>query len=192
MIDFVSSYPFVLALLAATLAEFSAILIRRTAPVVGKWSWGLAGVLSVFSVIGIVWSLLWAVSVQVSEKPAPTAVFQVIGILVSILGGILLLWSLISLGRQTVYAWPGARLITKSPFDYLRRPMGAGFGIIALGLALVTNNQANWVWLLGWVVVSPLLSELEEWELKMRIPGAAAYFRSTPRYVPRFRNDLRT
>jgi protein-S-isoprenylcysteine O-methyltransferase Ste14 len=191
MVDFISSYPFALAFLAAALAEFSAILIRRTAPNIGKWSWGLAGVLSACSVIGLVWSLIWAVSVQVSERPAPPAVFQVLGIVLALLGGTLLFRSLISLGRQTVYAWPGARLITKSPYNHLRRPMATGLGIIALGLALVTINRASWVWLLGWAILSPLLSELEEWELKERIPGAAAYFRQTPRYLPRVLSVLR-
>jgi len=191
MIEFISSYPFVLALLAAALAEFSAILVRRTAPMIGKWLWGLAGILSALSAAGLVWSFIWAVSVQPAQLQPPAVVFQVIGMLILVPGGILLIWSLISLARQTLYTWPGARLVTKSPYDYLRRPMGAGIGLIALGPALLTNNQSSWVWLLAWAILSPLLFELEEWELKMRLPGAEDYFNRTPRYLPRFWIGLR-
>ena len=191
MIEFISSYPFVLALLAAALAEFSAILVRRTAPIIGKWLWGLAGVLSVLSAAGFVWSFIWAVSVQTPQNPPPPVVFQAIGMLIAVLGGVLLVWSMISLARQTIYAWPGAQLITKSPYDYLRRPMGVGIGLIALGLAFLTNSQAIWVWLLAWTIISPLLFELEEWELKMRLPDAADFLTRTPRYLPRFRIGLR-
>ncbi len=191
MIEFISSYPFVLALLAAALAEFSAILVRRTAPMVGKWLWGLAGILSALSAAGLVLSFIWMVSMQPSQLQPPAVVFQAIGMLIIVPGGILLIWSVISLARQTFYAWPGARLVTKSPYDYLRRPMGAGIGLIALGLALLTSSQASWVWLLAWAILSPLLFELEEWELKMRLPGAADYFSRTPRYLPRFWIGLR-
>ena len=191
MIEFISSYPFVLALLAAALAEFSAILVRWTAPTVGKWLWGLAGILSALSVAGLVWSFIWVVAVQSPPHQPPAVVFQVIGMLTLVPGGVLLIWSVISLARQTLYAWPGARLVTKSPYDYLRRPMGAGIGLIAFGLALLTSSQASWVWLLAWAILSPLLFELEEWELKMRLPGAEDYFNRTPRYLPRFWIGLR-
>jgi len=191
MIEFISSYPFVLALLAAALAEFSAILVRRTAPMVGKWLWGLAGILSALSAAGLVWSFIWVVAMQPPQHQPPAVVFQAIGMLIVVPGGIFLIWSLISLARQTFYAWPGARLVTKSPYDYLRRPMGVGIGSIALGLALLTSSQASWVWLLTWAILSPLLFELEEWELKTRLPGAEDYFSRTPRYLPRFRIGLR-
>ena len=191
MIEFISSYPFVLALLAAALAKFSAILVRRTAPMVGKWLWGLAGILSALSAAGLVWSFIWMVATQPAQPQPPAVVFQAIGMLIIVPGGILLIWSVISLARQTFYAWPGARLVTKIPYNYLRRPMGVGIGLIALGLALLTNNQASWVWLLTWAILSPLLFELEEWELKMRLPGAEDYFRRTPRYLPRFWIGLR-
>ncbi|TEU00844.1 MAG: hypothetical protein E3J30_01970 [Anaerolineales bacterium] len=191
MVEFISSYPFVLALLAAALAEFTATLVRRSAPTVGKWLWELAGILSVLSAAGLVWSFIWAVSVQTTQQPPPPVVFQAVGMLIVVPGGALLVWSVILLARQTIYAWPGARLITESPYDYLRRPMGVGIGSIALGLALLTNSQASWVWLLSWAIISPLLFELEEWELKMRLPGAEDYFSRTPRYLPRFWIGLR-
>lgn len=191
MIEFISSYPFVLALLAAALAEFSAILVRRMAPTVGRWLWGLAGILSVLSAAGLVWAFVWAAVAQTPQRPPLSVVFQAIGMLVVVPGGALLAWSVISLARQTFYAWPGARLVTGSPYNYLRRPMGVGIGLIALGLALLTNSQAMWVWLLAWAIISPLLFELEEWELKMRLPGAEDYFCRTPRYLPRFWIGLR-
>lgn len=191
MVEFISSYPFVLALLAAALAEFSATLVRRMAPTIGKWLWWLAGILSALSAIGLVWSFIWAVSVPTLQRPPPPIIFQAIGTLIVVPGGILLVWSVISLARQTIYAWPAARLVTESPYDYLRRPMGVGIGSIALGLALLTNSQANWVWLLAWAIISPLLFELEEWELQMRLPGTEDYFRRTPRYLPRFWIGLR-
>ena len=191
MIEFISSYPFMLALLAAALAEFSAILVRRTAPMIGKWLWGLAGILSALSAAGLIWSFIWALSMQPPQPQPPAVVLQAIGMLIVVPGGILLIWSLISLARQTFYAGPGARLVTKSPYDYLRRPMGVGIGLIALGLAVLTGSQASWVWLLTWAILSPLLFELEEWELKMRLPGAEDYFSRIPRYLPRFWIGLR-
>jgi len=191
MVEFISSYPFVLALLAAAMAEFTATLVRRSAPTIGKWLWKLAGILSVLSATGLVWSFIWAVSVQTTQQPPPPVVFQAVGMLIVVPGGALLIWSAISLARQTIYAWPGARLITESPYDYLRRPMGVGIGSIALGLAFLTNSQASWIWLLAWAIISPLLFELEEWELKTRLPGAEDYFSRTPRYLPRFWVGLR-
>ena len=191
MVEYISSYPFVLALLAAALAEFSAILVRRTAPMGGKWLWGLAGILSALSAACLVWSFIWAVSLQTVQKSSSPAGFQVIGMLIVLPGGALLVWSVIALARQTIYAWPEARLITESPYNFLRRPMGVGIGLIALGFALLTNNQASWVWLLVWAIISPLLFELEEWELKMRLLGAENYLNRTPRYLPLFKIRLR-
>ncbi|HUS85445.1 MAG TPA: methyltransferase [Anaerolineales bacterium] len=191
MVEYISSYPFVLALLAAALAEFSAILVRRTAPMVGKWLWGLAGILSALSAACLVWSFIWAVSLQTVQKSSSPAGFQAIGMLIVLPGGALLVWSVIALARQTIYAWPEARLITESPYNFLRRPMGVGIGLIALGFALLTNNQASWVWLLVWAIISPLLFELEEWELKMRLLGAENYLNRTPRYLPLFKIRLR-
>jgi len=191
MVEFISSYPFVLALLAAALAEFSATLVRRMAPTGGQWFWGLAGILSVLSAAGLVWSFVWAVSMQTSQQTPPAAVLQAFGILTAVTGGALLVWSVSSLARQTIYAAPGTRLITASPYAYLRRPMGVGIGIIALGIALLANSQASWVWLLAWTIISPLLFELEEWELKMRFRDAADYLSKTPRYLPRFWTKLR-
>ena len=190
MVEFISLYPFVIALLAAALAELSAILIRRVAPTVGKWLWGLAGLLSVLSAAGLVWSFFWAATYSSPSSPPPVFA-QVIGLLLAVSGVALLAWAVISLARQTLYAGPMTRLITKGPYSYLRRPMGAAIGLIALGLALLNNDQANWIWLLVWVVISLALFELEEWELKMRLPGAAEYLSRTPRYLPRFKIRLR-
>jgi len=191
MVEYISSYPFSLALIAAALAEFSAILVRRTAPMVGRWFWGFAGILSALSAAGLVWSFIWAVSLRSPQAPPPPVFNQTIGMLIIVPGGVLLIWSLISLGRQTIYAWPRARLITRRPYNILRRPMGVGIGLIALGFALLTNNHASWVWLLVWAIISPLLFELEEWELKMRLLGAENYLNRTPRYLPLFKIRLR-
>jgi hypothetical protein len=180
-------YPFLLALAAALLAEGSAILLRRVAAVFGRWLWALAALLSVLSLAGIVWSFAWAVQ----ERHLIDAS---VGWPRGALGGVALLtglglagWSLTVIGRRALYAWPNDRLETRPPYRYIRRPIGLGMTLIAIGAALIVDARPIRVWFVVWWISAQLLFELEEWEIRIRIPAARVYFQRTPRYLPKIR-----
>jgi len=178
-----SSYPFVLALLAAGLAELSAILLRRAAPTFGPWLFRAAATLSVIAAGSLVWSYTWAMNLRPAE-PWGSALTQALGAIILLLGGMLLLWSFGTLGVQSLVAHEQARLVTHGPYRLLRRPMGAAVGLLGIGGALTVGSPAMWVWFFGWLVISQPLFELEEWELLSRLQGAQDYLERTPRYLP--------
>ncbi len=66
--------------------------------------------------------------------------------------------------------------------------MGAAALLLGVGAALALNASTLWVWTGAWLLLSLPLHELEEWELRARLTGAAAYFERTPRYLPRRRS----
>lgn len=181
-----SSYPFILALMAAALAELSAILMRRVASTLGIWLYGLAGALSVVAAGCLIWSYTWAMSIA-PDPPWGSVITQALGALLLLVGAGLLLWSLATLGVQSLIARRDSVLISHGPYRWIRRPMGAAVGLLGVGGALVNGNPAMWIWFFGWLVLSQPLFELEEWELLTRLRGAGEYLRRTPRYLPRRR-----
>ncbi|MFN2147980.1 MAG: methyltransferase family protein [Anaerolineales bacterium] len=181
-----SAYPFVLALLAAGLAELSAILLRRVASTIGSWLYWLAGLLSLVAAGSLIWSYTWAMSIS-PTSPWGNALTQALGAILLLAGGGLLLWSLATLGVQSLLAQETSRLISHGPYRFLRRPMGVAVGLLGIGGALTSASPAMWVWFFGWLILSQPLFELEEWELQARLAGADEYLRRTPRYLPRRR-----
>jgi protein-S-isoprenylcysteine O-methyltransferase Ste14 len=181
-----SAYPFVLALLAAGLAELSAILLRRVASTIGRWLYWLAGLLSLVAAGSLIWSYTWAMSIS-PTSPWGNALTQALGAILLLAGGGLLLWSLATLGVQSLLAQETSRLISHGPYRFLRRPMGFAVGLLGIGGALTSASPAMWVWFFGWLILSQPLFELEEWELRARLAGADEYLRRTPRYLPRRR-----
>ena len=182
MIEVLSNYPFLLALLGAMLIELSAILVRRAAQALGGWLWILAGGLSMIGSATLIWSFLWANTPATSALVRGNIFTLLLGSLLSLSGIVLLLRPLLILGRQAYLPWPTTHLVEEAPYKAMRRPMVLGMTILAMGLPLVTTQSDGWIWIGMWFfLVQPLL-ELEEWELRTRIPEAAAYLDRTPRY----------
>jgi protein-S-isoprenylcysteine O-methyltransferase Ste14 len=180
----ISSYPFILALLAAGLAELSAILMRRAAPTLGRWLFWLAGLLSLVAAGSLIWSYTWAMSIT-PLSPWGNALTQALGAILLLTGVGLLLWAFGTLGVQSLIAQEGSRLVTHGPYRLLRRPMGAAIALLGIGGALTSGSPAMWVWFFGWLILSQPLFELVEWELLSRVDGAQEYLQRTPRYLPR-------
>jgi protein-S-isoprenylcysteine O-methyltransferase Ste14 len=109
-----------------------------------------------------------------------------VGFAAIMLGVGLMLWSAFTLGRQTFFGRASDEIVGRGPYHALRRPMGVGMYLVGVGAALISGKDAVWVWLGVYFVLSLLLFELEEWELRQRIPEAADYLGETPRFIPRF------
>lgn len=182
MIEALSNYPFLLALLSAMVIELSAILVRRAAQVLGGWLWIVAGGLSMIGSATLVWSFIWANTPATSAIESGSVFSLLVGSVLSLGGVVLLLRPLLILGRQAFLPWPTSQLIKEAPYDAMRRPMVLGMTVLAIGLPLATSQGAGWIWLGMWFVLAQPLLELEEWELRTRIPEAAAYLDRTPRY----------
>jgi protein-S-isoprenylcysteine O-methyltransferase Ste14 len=181
-----SSYPFVLPLLAAAIAELSAILLRRTAATLGRRLFWVAGFLSSVAAGSLIWSYTWAMSIT-PVTPWGSALTQALGGIVLLAGGGLLLWSFATLGVESLVANERSRLVSHGPYRFMRRPMGAAIALLGIGGALTNGGPVMWIWLFGWLILSQPLFELEEWELRTRVNDAEAYLRRTPRYLPRRR-----
>jgi protein-S-isoprenylcysteine O-methyltransferase Ste14 len=186
MVETLTTYPFILAIAAATLAEISAILIRRVAEILGMWLYWVAGVLSTVAAGCLVWSYLWARSLSEAAQPAHT-LLAVLGAGLILFGGLLLGWSSLALGIQALIVLPRASLVRHGPYRHLRRPMGAAALLLGVGAALALNAGTLWVWTVSWFLLSLPVFELEEWELRARLAGAEAYLERTPRFIPRRR-----
>lgn len=182
MLDLLSSYPFLLALVGSMVIELSAIMIRRAAQTFGGWLWYLAGALSCFGAGTLIWSLIWASIPETSAIARGTLVNFVIGP-ISVLGGIVwVMRSLLALGRQAFLPWPPTRVVTFPPYRGMRRPMVIGVALLAIGMALINVGTQGWIWFVVWFLLSQPLLELEEWELRSRSADAASYLDRTPRY----------
>lgn len=187
MIDVLSDYPFLLALVGAMVIELSAILLRRAAQVLDGWLWYVAGALSCASAATLIWSFLWA-NMPETLILASSGVFnRLLGSLLILSGIVWLTRPMLILGRQAFLPWPPTRLVDEWPYASERRPMVLGMAMLAIGLPLTTTLLQGWVWFGVWFVLAQPLLELEEWELRSRLLGAAAYLDRTPRYFRRLR-----
>ena len=185
MAELLVTNPFLLALLAAMVAETCAILIRAVTPSLSRWFWWLANLISLLALVSFLWSFLWAASVHedfVEVLSVPETFFGVLSITG---GGGLLLWSFAALGWRSFFAWSNASFETRHAYAHIRRPMFIGTTFFSLGVALLLSRDALWIWMAFWVVLSQPLLELEEWELRMRFPLAKEYYARTRRYIPR-------
>ena len=182
MIEILSRYPFLIALLGALVIELSATLVRRAAQTLGGWTWVLAGILSD--------PRPGHPDVVIAVGEQPRYFGAAAGGAINLVIGPLLASGRWSLGvprypgsRPTAYLpWPPTRLVHQPPYRSRRRPMTLGWAMLAAGLALTTVRIEGWIWLGVWVLLAQPLLELEEWELRRRIPDAASYLDRTPRY----------
>lgn len=185
MPEFLLRYPFFFSLAAAAIAGASAFLLRRAALVLGAWPWRISWAASAGSSAGFAWSFHWAWDLETSPVQGAQILLVVVG-WVTVLGGIALaLWGLSALGPRALIPQLADRLETRPPYLYLRRPMALGGILAGLGASLIVATPAAWICFLTWLVLVNLLQELEEWELRGRIPAAGDYHARTWRYLPR-------
>jgi protein-S-isoprenylcysteine O-methyltransferase Ste14 len=185
MPEFLQYYPFFFSLTAAAIAGASAFMLRRAAHTLGRWPWRISWIASAGSSGGFAWSFFWAWDLEKNPVSGPQILLVVLG-WTAVLGGIALaLWGLSALGMRAVLPRITDRLETGPPYDRLRRPMALGGIVAGLGATLIVETPAAWLCYLAWVFLASLLLELEEWELRGRIPAARDYHARTPRYFPR-------
>lgn len=105
-----------------------------------------------------------------------------------IAGGALLTWAVFTMGlrhlRTHPEVSPGAPLLTRGPYRWIRHPMYAG---VLLGMAALVLERPTWERALLWLsLLAALLAKLtvEESLLKQRFPDYAEYCRRTKRLVP--------
>jgi hypothetical protein len=188
MNDILIRYPFLLPLIGTMVIELSAILLRRTAQILGGWFWYLAGALSCLGAGTLTWSLIWANTPDTIALPRGGFINFTIGPLLILSGIVWVSRSFLALGRQALLPWPPTRVVYLPPYRSRRRPMALGMAMLAAGVALTTVRVEGWIWFGVWLLLSQPLLELEDWELRSRLSDAATYLDRTPRYfkLPRW------
>jgi len=184
LFDF-SSSPFLVPLLAAVTARLMAIFIRRAAAILDMRLWWLANVFALTAASFLGLSFYWAMILGPQRIPGETGTWMLLGQVMIIAGALVTLLGLMEMGPGAFLVTPRSTLISKGLYARIRRPMDAGVLVVSVGAALVQGSPGAWMWSLLWIPLSLALSELEEWELRNRIPAAGAYFDHTPRYLPR-------
>ena len=187
MPEFLLYYPFLVSLAAAAIAGACASLLRRAALTLGRWLWWFSWAASAGSTAGFVWSFTWAWGLESNPVSGSQVVLVVIGWGAALAGVALGLWGLSALGLRALLPQPSDRLETRPPYRHLRRPMTLGAIVAGMGATLIVDTPAAWLCYLTWLALASLLQELEEWELRGRIPAAREYQSRTPRYLPRRR-----
>lgn len=178
--------PFLLSLFAAFVVGISTVLLRRAAQVYGPSTWRLSWPLSACASAGYLWSFSWAWGWGGSTSRPGNPLLTVLGWLTLLAGIGIGLWGLSALGSRALLPRLSDRLETRPPYRYLRRPMDLGAILALLGVTAIVDTSSAWVCFWTWLALANFSFELEEWELRARIPAARDYMRKTPRYIPRW------
>jgi len=205
--SFILSFPFLLTVLAATIAGASGILLRRTATILSPALRVPAWLLLAASAAAYGWSFLWAWGWEAVSRPAgivtgvatygpaaftlghtsPVPLVEVIAGWLLVLGGVALAgWALSARMREWRFRWPARKRLALSPYARLRRPGPLALMLAALGATLIVGTGSAWICLLASLIGYSALLELGDWEARRRSPELADYYRSTPRYLHRF------
>lgn len=185
-------FPFVLTLLAGVLAGMSGALLRRAASALGSGLRWPARLLQAGSAAAAVSSFAWSWSVYKPPAGSGNPLLAVVGGIVVLAGAALTFRALWVRGLRELYTWPAAKLENRLPYRQVRRPIGAGLMAVALGATLIVNTSPAWVCFLVWLILTHFQLEVEEWEMRHRLPGARDYLKRTPRYLPRLRQKQHT
>ena len=201
----IADFPFVLALVASLLAATSAALLRRAAPIAGRWAAQAGSLLWLLSLAASAWSLIWAYSLRIGPgSPGVVTSYGTYGLidpeqgagnpdLLQLLfglaalgtGGWLAVWVLRERARLGVFTAPLPALAPRLPYRRVRRPGTLALILLALGLTILAESLPLWVWFVLWLPTALILAELGEAELRRQHPEMTDYFRRTPRYLPR-------
>jgi protein-S-isoprenylcysteine O-methyltransferase Ste14 len=183
--DFLLDYPFFLPLLAAALAQVSAVFLRRASIALGSVPWNLSLILSACSIGASVWSMVWSWTLGDTAGGSAYVLLTILGWLLALGGALLTVEAVRVRGLSPPRAWPQAKIETRPPYRWIKRPLEIGLILIALGATLIVHRIAGWVCFGSWLVGYLLLLELAERELRARLPEAGDYLKRTPRYLPR-------
>jgi protein-S-isoprenylcysteine O-methyltransferase Ste14 len=184
-VQLLSEYPFLLPLLGGFIVGAGAFSLRRASLVLSVKIWPVSWLLAALSSGSFLWSFNWAWGLEESPEGGSRQLLVIIGWICLVGGFTVVLWGLSALGMRAILPRPKDRIETRPPYAYLRRPIALGFIIAALGTSLIVGTPQAWVCFGVWLVLSQILLEIEEWELRNRIPAAIGYHARTPRYIPR-------
>lgn len=199
---FLPDFPFLISLLAGALACCSAVALRRVTAAFGAWANLLAGVLRTAGLAAFAFSFLWAWDLGASRLfsgvvstfgsyPRPIVQQEAsplvvgLGVVVLVAGLGLAAWGVHAKGWGAAFLVAPPRREAKLPYARLKRPIGLGLMLAALGLTVLVQSLPLLVCLVAWLPLVLMLLELEEWEMGARFPAARDYLRRTPRYFPR-------
>jgi protein-S-isoprenylcysteine O-methyltransferase Ste14 len=202
---FLADFPFLISLLAGALACCSAVALRRVTAAFGGWANLLAGLLRAAGLAAFAFSFLWAWDLGASQlfsgvvssygsyrRPIvehPTnLVVLVLGVAVLVAGLGLAGWGLRAKGWGAAFLVAPPRREANLPYARLKRPIGLGLMLAALGWTVLVQSLPLLVCLITWLPLMLVLLELEEREMGERFPAARDYLRRTPRYLPRRRS----
>lgn len=205
--SFIFSFPFLITVLAATIAGVSGILLRRTAAILTPFLRFPAWVLLAASALAYAWSFLWAWGWEVVSRPAgivtgvatygpaaftsgrasPVPLTEVIAGWLLVIGGAALAgWALAARLREWRFRSPAAKRLGRAPYAQIRRPGPLALMLAGLGATLIVGTGSAWICLIASLIGYSALLELGDWEARARNPEQAEYLRSTPRYLHRF------
>lgn len=143
------------------------------------------------NVFGIpVWAagLALAASEPSPQLFAPALLVTLLAWLVVILGALLILAALRSIGRLAALPSAGDALVEGGPYRWVRHPIHTGTLLEFAGLALLIPTPAFLLACalgVAWVL---LQTRFEEIDLLQRIPAYRDYMRRVPSFFPRWRS----
>lgn len=178
-------YPFLLTLAGGALAGSSAYMLRRAAPALTLALWPWTWLLSAMGTFSVGMSFLWAWSWEQAEFRSWRPLTTFFGIVILLAGLALFLWGLSALKGAALFPRITDPVIREGPYAHLTRPMAVGGMLLGLGFSLIVSTKAGWLCYGAWLLISQMLLELEEWELRSRNKDAWKYLQGTPRYLPR-------
>lgn len=117
----------------------------------------------------------------------PGSATSVAGIALLAIGGLLAIAGIAALGRNltaTPRPKPGATLVERGPYRFVRHPMYAGAVLAAFGWALAVNGWLTLAYAAVLFVFFDVKARREERWLREEIPGYAAYERRVRKLIP--------
>ena len=201
-------FPFLIAVAAGALAYACGLLLRRGLALAGGvrppawpadglrglgvlswlaaflWAWSLSPRVGRFGVITTMGTFSPA-ALASKQLSAADLMLTIVCWLLVIAGAVLAAWSLTARIRNGLFGKSPDRLAERPPYRRLRRPMTLGAGLALLGATLLTGTIPAWACLLAVVPVALVLQEIDERELRARLPWLAEQHRRIPRFLPR-------
>ena len=175
--------PLLIGFILNGASAFTAAFSRR---------WGRGrGELATFvlrNILGIpVWVIGLGMAVRTPSPPlfAGSAVTEVIGWVLAIVGSVIILFALASLRSKAAMPTVHDNLVQKGVYAHVRHPIYAAMFLEFAAILLVRPTRATALsCALGvcWIIIQ---ARLEELDLVQRIPGYDEYMRRVPRFFPR-------
>ena len=164
------------ALLGIQLLVIIVVMVLRTAPVrvtPNPWYWLLAFV-TTYATLGF----------SAYAEPGVTLVSPVLGNTIAIVSAMIIVYSLLSLGRNIGFVPAQRRLVTRGAYGFVRHPIYTGTFVSLLAFVLRAYSPLNLVIALA-LVASLMLRGVVEENFLRADPAYAAYLAEVPwRWLP--------